>query len=55
MILETERGRTGSHCVEDWLCKRLHVMEGRLEERIEVTRRRGRRGTQLVYDQNETR
>jgi len=41
--------------VGNWLCKGLHVMEGRLEERIEVMRRSGRRGAQLVDDQNETR
>jgi len=30
-----------------------HVTEERLEGRLEVTRRRGRRGTQLLDDQNE--
>jgi len=32
-----------------------HVIEGKIEGRIEVTGRRGRRITWLLYDLNETR
>jgi hypothetical protein len=46
----------------DWIghilcrnCLLKHVIEGKLEGRIEVTRRRGRRGKQLLADLKATR
>jgi hypothetical protein len=36
-------------------CPLKHVIEGRKERRIEVTRRRGRRCKQLLYDLKEKR
>jgi len=37
-----------------WNCLLKHVIEGKTEGRIEVTRGRGRRCKQLLYDLNET-
>jgi hypothetical protein len=54
-ILHTIKGRKA-----EWIghllrrnCLLKHVIKGKLEGRVEVTRRRGRRGTQLLVDKNE--
>ena len=48
-----EANRIGAILRRNWLLKR--IIEGKIEGRIEVTRRRGRRLKQLLNDFKETR
>jgi hypothetical protein len=56
-ILLTMKGRNANRLDHFWRrnCLLKRVIEGKIEGRIEVTGRRGRRRKQLLDDLNETR